>query len=427
MDKKIKTRIKNTSSYGRLLEIEVHQETVDETFTSVYAEIQKAATIPGFRRGKAPLDIIKKQHGENAHSEVIDRLVGPSYYQAVDELKLLPMGLPEISEVEVKEGNPLKFKARFDLRPKIVLKKYKSIKLKRRKEQVTDEKISEVLATLRDTHATFNVIEDRGVRTGDLACCDIICCVDDKEVRNIKDSWVLVDKDKYLPEIVSSLIDKKKEEEFSAEATLPNDYPDKILAGKKTRFKLRLKEIKEKVLSPLDDAFAATVGKFKTLGELKDAIRREIETRNEQTARLDVENQLIDALIKNTPFDAPPSLVENHLRRLMEKAKQDLKARGIDEKEIEKRDGELKENLKTTAERQVKAYLLLDEAAKAEGLTVEKAEVDKYIEAVAKSSRKTREEVEKYYEDKELIPQVEHQLLEAKTIELLLGAAEISE
>jgi FKBP-type peptidyl-prolyl cis-trans isomerase (trigger factor) len=273
----MKVEVKKVDALKRELKFEIPREKVTEAMDSVYVEIGKHAKVKGFRPGKVPRHILVTSHGQLAKDETIKKIIPQAYHDGVSQHQLNPIDMPEITDVNLKDGI-LTFTATLDIRPEVEIKKYKEIKVERKSSEVTEEEIQKTLDFFK---------KGRG---------------EDKEVT-------------------------------------------------------------------IDDAFAKGMG-FPSLEEFKTALKRQLEFDKDRNNRMDVENQLVEELVKNAKLIVPESLVKRQLYHRLNDALKRLKAQGMPEEELKKKAEELKTQLEPVVEREVKVYLILEEIAKLENITI---------------------------------------------------------
>lgn len=423
----MKSKVKQIDACSTLLEIEASRETIEKAFDEVYDEISKVANIPGFRVGKAPKDMVKLSYAKAAKEEVLKRLVPEGYKKAVIEHGLTPVGAPEISDLVFEEDKPLVFKAKVETRPKFKLKTYKGLNLEKKKAAVTEEDINNTLKSLREMNAKYIAADDRPIQMGDYVVSDLDCFVDGKAVHKKRENlWLTVEKDSYIPGLSEKLVGLKKGQEVDIDAKLPEKYPDAKLAGKEARYHVVAKEIKERKLPELDDAFAKDLGK-ESLEELKKAITEELEARAKSTAEISVENQLLDKIVADNVFGVPASFVARQLDHMVEDAKKRLQERGFGKDELDKKDKEFKDKFKDDAERQIRLLFILDEIAGTEKIEATDEDVAGAYKTIAAQSGKDEGFVRDYYEREGLVDNLKDKIREGKTVKFLLDNSKITE
>jgi len=423
-----KSKLKaNAEECTVLFEIEVPKETISQAFVDVYKEIAKVANIPGFRIGKAPLELVKKQYAGDAHGEVLRRLIPEAYKTAVQDGKIEPMGLPEITDVDLKDESPLLFKAKVDTRPKIKVKDYKGIKVEKRTVAVKDEDVAKTLENLREINAKYVAVEDRPVALGDYVVADLECMVDGAPVHKKRENaWVSVEKDGLIPELHEKMAGMKKAEEREIAVMLPEKYPDAKYAKKPAVYRVKVKEIKVRVLPALDNEFAKDLGKD-TLEAVHAQIKLELERRAKANADVDMENQLLGTLVKENSFAVPASFIERQLKLMVENAKERLMSKGFKKDELDKKDAEFRAKFKDDAVRQVRLLFILDEIAKSEGIEAADDEMTSAYQSISAQTKRSEKEVRAYYEKEDLVDNLREKIREQKTIAFLLKNADVVE
>lgn len=423
----VKSKAKSIDECAVLLEIDVSKDTIDKAFEEVYEEITKVATVPGFRTGKAPKELVKKHYSKDAGSEVLKRLIPDSYRIALEEHKVLPLGFPEITDVSFEEGKHLKFKAKVEIRPKFKLKTYKGIKVEKKKPGVKDEDVTKTLENLREMSATYAPVEDRPAAMGDYVVTDMDCLVDDKPIHQTrKNLWLFLDKEHIVPGLPEGVVGMKAGDERDIDVKLPEKYPDKSVAGKSARYHVKAKEIKTRKLPDLNDEFAKTVGKD-NLEDLKKEITEELKKRSEMSSSIEMENSLLNKLMEGFTFAVPESYVKRQLDLMVEDSKRRLMQKGFRREDLDKKDSEFIEKFKEDATRQVRLLFVLDEIARGEKIEVSKEDLSNAYKAIAAQTEKTEDEVRNYYEKEGLEENLTEKIREEKTIEFLVKSADITE
>ena len=423
----VKTKAKAIEECATLFEIEVPKETIDKAFEDVYAEIAKNASIPGFRTGKAPNDLVKKHYAKEAKKEVINQVIPDAYQKAVEEHKIEPIGYPEVTDLVFEEGRPMSFKARVDTRPKFKLKNYKGIQIEKKKVPVKDEDINKALENLREYSAKYVAVEDRPIQMNDYVVTDLDCFVDGKSAHKTRENlWLYVDKDSLMSGLTEKMIGMKKGTAPDIEVTLSEKYPDKNLAGKLAKYHVNIKEIKVRTLPNIDDEFAKDVGK-ENLEQLKKTISEELEKKMKSDAEIDMENQLLNKLIDENNFAVPSNMVKRQIHLMAENAKAKLLEKGFKKEDLDKKDKELSDRFKDDASRQVKLLFILDKIASGEGIEVNDKDLESAYKAISIQSGKSEKEIKDYYEKEGLEGNLLERIREERTIEFLLKNADIKE
>lgn len=422
----MKIKYKSTQECSGCFEIEVPPETIAKAFEEVYEELSKVANIPGFRQGRAPKELVKKHYSKDARDEVLKKLIPDAYRYALDKHRIVPIGLPEISDVTFVEENVLSFKAKVDTRPQFELKDYKGIKAEKKKVDIKDEDVEKTLDNLREVNARYNAV-DRPVEMDDFTVADLECFVDGKSIHKKRENiWLSINKDAVIPGLSEKIAGMKKGEEKEIEVVLPEKYPDKSLAGKTAVYKVLVKEIKVRQLPAIDDEFAKDLGK-ENLIQLKDAIRKELIAHAEYQSAVETENKILGRLIDDNVFVVPSSFINRQLDYMVENAKRKLEEKGFKRQELDKKDEEFRAKFKDDAVKQVRLLFILDEIARTEKIEVAAEDLDKAYEEMAARSGRSISEVKEYYAKEELEDSLRDKIREGKVIEFLRKNAEIIE
>ena len=422
----MKSKLKKLKGTARELDIMLSSGEVNKALDDILEEIRKTAKISGFRPGKAPLDIVKKQYEKDAMDEVKKRLIPEAYQQALNENNLDPVSYPVISDILLDKDGALSFKAKVDVYPDVKLHKYKGLQVTKQKVILEDKELDEAILRIRNMHAEYPE-KDSHIEQGDFGICDVEAFIDGKAItKKHSNMWIEADKDSSLLGLGEKLCGMKKGDCKEIDATLPENYPDKKYAGKAATFNVEIKDVRTKRLPELNEEFAKKLEK-NSIDEMKEELRAQLLARKEYNEKVKMKNQIMEELLKKNTFDVPESMVERQLDVLVEKAQNELAQKGVDQKTIESEKDKLKESLKKDAENKVRLYFILDRIASEEKIAVEDNEVEDWIRALADSYKQPFENVKKYYEEKNLLPGLKEQLREDKTLDFLLSEASIAE
>lgn len=397
---KLKVNVKDVSACEKLLTIDVPSEIVTEEFSSFYDSVAKRARIPGFRTGHAPQHVVKIHFKEEAKQEVLKHLLSRTFYEAVKQESLPVIGYPRIDNVEFDETR-LKFKALIEMRPKMKLDKYFGLSVKCDPVVINESEISETLKRVQESQAKFETVEGREAKIGDYLICDYLLSVDGREAEKKDNEWFEIREKDYLEGFSKQLIGVKMGDVREVNVVFPKEYARKEFAGKPAQFTLTVKEMKEKKLPALDDELAKTLGDYATFEELKNVVRKDIEDHRKQDLETKLEKNLLDELIQKSKFEVPAGMVERRLEALVEEGLQTLQYQGLKKEDAEKEREQLKKNLLTEAERQVRISFLLDEIANREKIQATEEDLNLKYETISKRVRRSVQEVKAYYEQEE--------------------------
>jgi trigger factor len=408
--------VREGKAWKRTLEIEVPKEMVDEEFEAAQKKYQAQAKVPGFRKGKAPMDMVKRRFKEAIEKEVLESLVPKAYEDAVSETDLAPICMPEVKEIQFEQGTPLKFKAEIEVKPDVEVKGYTGLKVVKGIMEITDRDVEQSLDYLREDVAELHPVQ-RPAKLYDHLVVDLTKSQDGKEDK-LKNHQVFLDPHNMLKEFQKALVGAKVGEKKEFEVDYPPDFHNKKLAGKKAKYQIDVKEVKEKVLPEVNDSFAKSVGQFKTVAELKDKIKEGLVKKAEKDAEVRVRNDLMNQVIKRNPFEVPDTLFDYYMDSLIKDLKG--KQQKVDEKKI-------REEYKDIATGHIKWDLLFHQIVEKEDIQVTKEDVETWIEAFARDYKMKTEEARKFVENPSQIKRIKEELLEKKVLDFLRGSAKVKE
>jgi len=423
----VKKNVKHIEDCKKAFEIQIASDEVVKRIEDCYTRVKKVANIPGFRAGKAPRDLLEKHYGERVTKEVVEDLIADSYQTALEESGFTPLGMPSITDVKLDDKKSLSYKAEFDIRPSLSLKGYKGIKITKKKAEIKDEDIEKSIKTLQDSNAKFKDANERAVKIGDYCVCDSEVFVDDKSIVKKRESiWMPIEEKSYIPGLSAQLTGARAGDEKNVNVTLPEDFNSKEYAGRPATFKIKVKEIKERTVPQIDDEFAKDLG-YNDLVGLKESVRKILENQAERQIRQDMENQILEKLLKSTNFTVPSSLVEKQHKHLITEEERSLMRQGLKEDDIKTKKDELEKRLKPIAVRQVKTMFILDEIAHKETITVSDEEMDQAFESIAQQARQPKNKVEKHYKENKLTSSLRADIENSKVLDFLVKEATIEE
>ncbi len=385
----------------RTLAIEVEPGLFEQEKNKVLADLIKDVTIPGFRKGKAPKDVIEKRFAEEIHTEAVKAILPDAYAQAVSSENLRPIGDPMFRDIELEDDAPLKFKVELEVEPVIELEGYKDIKVEAEEVKVDDEEIDKVLESLKERYADFEPV-DRAAESTDVVVLEYIPSGDDGELdesKKVDDYPVQLGAGQLFPEFEEAVIGKKQGEKGSAEIAYPDDYKPERLAGQKVKYSFTVKEVKEKRLPEIDDAFAAKVDeKFTSLDELRKDVGGRMKEEKEEEARRKMEEAAIDKIIESNSFDVPATMIDRYKGELRKEDDKRREMAGVEAEEDEEKKKEIDELFDRIARRSIKRFFLIDRIAGLEDMKIADADVESEIENIAAGSGRPIEEIRPYFE-----------------------------
>ena len=425
----MKANVEEISSIKKKVSIEISEDQVNKEVESFYKDLGKKAKIKGFRPGKVPRDILERYFKDYVKAEVIQKLIEETYPQALSETDLHPVSPPVIDPGGFEDGKPFQYSAMIEVKPDIQLEEYTGLKIEGKKEEVKNEEVEERLKALQNLHANLKTIsEARPIQTGDYVIVDYEARLGGKPLEGGKaiDFTVEVGSGQFIPAFEEKLIGLKPEEEKEIEVSFPEDYGYQKWAGKTISFHVKIKEIKEKILPPLDDEFAKDLGDYSSFEELKVKLKGEIEKEKELALERQLKDQVVDQLLEINPFDVPESLVGEQAKAMVSDTKLRLAAQGVALKKLGVSEEKLQEDYKAMAQKQVRTFLILEKIAGAEGIAVTDEEADDRLREMSERMHQKFDVVKRYYEKNGLLPEVKAGIIRDRTLNFLLEKANIS-
>ncbi|MCB4792356.1 MAG: trigger factor [Elusimicrobia bacterium] len=424
--KDLKLNVVDTKPCLVILDVEVPQAEVSSETEKVYQELQKTLSLPGFRTGKAPMEMIRKNYVENARAKVVQNLAEKAVFSALKTKGIEPVNYPKIHELSFDFDKPFKFKMEAEKHPEFKLKDYKGIKVNKIINKITDVKVNESLDVLRERNAKLCESKSEAVDAKHFVMVDYDGYVKDVAVPELKAKDQMIDLSS--PQIIvgfkEGLSGAKKGEERSINVKFPADYPNKKLANEDVVFKVIVKEIKEKLLHPLDDEFAKDFG-FTNLAELKQRIKENLEAEEKNRQEKSVRDQIIESLLKSNAFEVPKSFVEDQLEIIKNRLSQYYKQQGIKDELWKTNFEKNKDKYLKEAEEDVRLSYIFREVIKEFKIEVSQEELNKRLETMKESNKGREKEVEKYFsENKE---KISASLKEEKIFDFLIENAKIKE
>ncbi len=369
------------------LEISVPVAEVEQETERVVADIQKKVKLPGFRPGKAPVSLVKSRFAPDIRQDVLEKIVPKAFRAAVDKEHLEVVGTPDITDVHFHKGEPLKFKAEFEVAPTFELGDYRGIVVNYNEPQVSDEDIAKRLEEIREQKAEFVNEDPRPLADGDYAMVSLESLSGVQPKISQDEISLKIGDEGTMPAFSENLRGVSPDESREFDVTYPEDYERKNLAGKTVRFRATVKAVRRKEKPELNDEFAKDLGDYQTLDDVREAIRTAILRDREHHAQEDAKHQLIDKLVDAHDFPVPKAYVERQIEINVDNQLRTLAAQGIDPRTIKLDWNKVRENQREKATRDVRASLLLDKIGEREAINATQDEVDKEVQRIARQQR----------------------------------------
>jgi trigger factor len=375
----------------REVELEIPAENVQKATEKVARDIARVARVPGFRPGKAPITLIRRRFADDIQGEVVQSLVPEYLEKALDEKKMTPVTRPEVDQVQFKEGEPLKFRAVFEVLPDFELGDYKNLQVSIDEIKIGDEQVEKTLEEMRERGASYVPVEGRPAKDGDYVLLKLIGTpAGGGEPVQADNILCHLGGEETLESFTENLRGANPGETKQFESRYPDDYPDQKLAGKTYNYSVDVQGIKEKKLPELNDEFAKDAageqGGVTTLEELRKKIRENLDAAREQEQTSQAREKILEQLVKQHDFPVPEALIEGQMDVRLERVVRSLAAQGVDPRAVNVDWVSLRRKQRDNAINDVKAELLLDRIATAENIEATDEDVDKEFATLAERS-----------------------------------------
>jgi len=412
------------------LSLELESDRVSRAYEMACRQLSHQVRIPGFRPGKAPRMIIEKTIGEeNIKRETLERLVPELINEALFKENLDIITAPEYSNFEFKLGQPLKFDAKFEVRPEVTLGNYKEIEVNVPEVNLPADALERALANVAETKASLKTVEGKPVEMGNTVVIDFECRVDGNVIDGGKADGMLLEvkEGSFLPGFCEQLVGKKTGEKFTVKATFPADYRRKEIAGKEAEFAVDLKEIRQKFTPEIDDELAKTVG-HENLAALKDSVLAELDEVVKQENEARAQRMVVEAVAHLATVDIPETMVERERELLIGQVRRYIEQGGQAWEEFEGTDDykQMIESKMGEARQRVLTSLVLGAVVREEKLTVNDEEMIPYLADLAMRYNLRPDQFEEFAGNEEVRRQVAEEVLTGKVVELLIGKAKIN-
>ena len=411
------------------LEITVEAQKFEEAIKSVFNKNAKYFSIPGFRKGKAPYQIVEKTYGAQIfYEDAFNEIAGDAYVKALEENKVDAVSKPEIDIVQIEKGKDLIFTAVVATKPEVTLGKYKGIEIKKIEYNVSDEDVEHELNSMAEKNARLVSVEDRAVESGDITVIDFEGFVDGKafEGGKAENHELTIGSNTFIPGFEDQIIGMKLEEEKEINVKFPEEYFSANLAGKDAIFKVKLHEIKKKEMPEINDELAKDISEFDTIDELKNSIREKQEEQNKTRAKYETEDEVVKTVCEKAEVEIPAGMIETEIDHMAQDIETRLSYQGMKLEQYLKMMNKTMEDFrnenKEQAENAVKSRLVLEAVGKDANIEVTEEEISAKIKEMAENYGRKEEDVK---DNPELVKYVGDNLKVEKTINFLVENAKI--
>jgi trigger factor len=428
----MKTEVIDISPTRKELRIEIDAERIRAELDRVSSEFARYATVPGFRRGRAPQAIVRQRFKKEIRGEVLGELIPRALGEALQQQPFSVIGEPQLrfenaESLEQLGAEPLAIHAAIEVLPEIALGQYKGLELARRTRPVKEEEIDEVIASMREASSSLVPVEDRGAQAGDIVTVNFRGrFVNEPEAEEIKvdEVDVQIGDEETLPEFTENLMGVRPDEERTFKVKYPENFKASGLAGKEVEYTAQIIAVRRKEMPELDDEWARSMGEgVNTLEELRERIRERLASYARDEAERRLRDEAMQKLLATHQFEAPKTLVQQEMRQLFEATIRRMIELGLDPRNPEIKWDEIRATLEKQAEENVRAELLLERIAEAEGIAISDEEIEEEIKRLAQAAGEPVERVRAALTKSEAQPSIASGLRQRKAMNLIIENA----
>lgn len=430
----MEVRVEDAGGCRKVLHIEVPEDAVSPEYRGVLKEYSHAARIPGFRKGKAPENVVEKRYEAEIHQDTKDRLVPRAYREALDSRGIRPVAIIEVSDVELEKGRGLTFKATVDVAPDFKLPRYRKIALRGEKHDVADKDVEDALQRTRERFGRFEDVEGREVREGDLVNVDYSGTIDGSPVSDIApdcrgigggtDFWALAGDPEFLPGFAKGIAGAAIGDVKTMDVVFSHDYHVASVAGRNAVYEFTVKALRERRIPELDEEFLKRMG-AESVEDLRQKIREELETAGETAEKERLKGEIARHLLGKTRFDSPQSLVEQKTNAIARDIVQRMAMQGGTREQIEARRDDILNTAQQSSADRVKLGYILDRIADEEGIETSGEDLDERLNGMAARYGVTVERLRAEMEQREAMDGIKSEVRAAKTLDFLLENAKV--
>jgi trigger factor len=412
------------------LQIELPPEEVSKEWDVIANSFARFAKIPGYRPGKAPRAVIEKRFRKEIQDELTKKLVSKSYHEAIEQEQLRVASLANIEDVQLSEDKSMRFRATVVTAPEFELPEYKNIPVQLPETTVSEPEIDAAVERLRDQSADFVDVPGRGLEMEDFAVIDFEGSSDGKPISEIapqasknlhggKKFWLRLASDNFLPKFCEQIVGQKPDETRTVTVDFATDFPVKELAGKQANYSVTLREIKQKILPALDDAFAAKLIPEKSLSDLHKIIEHDLAHEKEHERERAKEGQVVKYLHERIQFELPPALLKTETRRILGELVQRNRERGVTDEMLKDKEKELIESAAGLAAHRLKTNFILHRIAERENIKVSREDINARLREEAARYNIPVEKMRKELQEHDGVDAFAEQILLGKTLDFL--------
>jgi len=426
----MKITVEKTSEVERKLSIEVPWDKYQEELDRQLGQIRKGSTLKGFRKGKAPMEMVRRIYSEDASKDAVNALAGEAVRDALAEHELKPFGSPYLTDVNTEENKSVNMEAIVELEPTFDLADYSALELIKPGTEVNDDEVDKFLQNMRQNQAdTVSVEEKRGLKDGDVANVDFTGTMGGEPVEDLNgtDYLLHIGSSETVPGFEEQIVGMEAGQKREFELTFPEDFFKPELAGQVIHFDIHLKDIRELQLPELDDEFAKDQGEFKDLEELRDSIRENMSRMKASDSEKALRRNLTNRLVNDNVFEVPPSLADRELRRIIQEYGDNMIKSGLENDKVREAILENEEHLKKTAAETIRLLYIITQIAEKEDIEASEEDIRDVVTGMAARVGKPEEDLMEEYSKDGTLSEIGFNIVREKVFTLLLEKANITE
>jgi trigger factor len=369
------------------LEVEIPVEDVKSETGRVLEDLQKRVRFPGFRPGKAPASLILKNYSDDVRQRVLEKLIPKALQKEFENQNLRVVGTPNVSDVHFHDDQPVHFKAEFEVYPEFELKDYRGISVPYHDPEVSEEDLDKRIEDIRNEKATYVNIDPRPLQDGDFAVLSLESLAGVQPRVQSDEMMLEIGGEDSLEGFTENLRGMSPDEVKEFEVTYPEDYGQERLAGKVVKFRAKVKGVRKKELPELNDEFAQDLGDYRTMDELRTAVKKSLFDNRQEEAQREAKDKIVEQLVDALEFPVPDTFIDRQIENRVDQRLRTLAGQGVDPKSLNLDWESIKEAQREPALREVKASLILSRIAERESIVATRDEVDKHVERIARQQR----------------------------------------
>lgn len=428
--------VENLPNCITTLRVEVPADKVNQAWDTVTHDYAQYAKIPGYRQGKAPRSVIENRYKKEIRQEVEKKLLSESCREAISEKKLRVISLADVQDVEIGADKTMRFTATLVTAPEFELPEYKSIPVALKPTEVTDKEVDDALETIREQQADFVDI-DRELALEDFTVIDYTGTIDGKPVNEAvpsagkplagnTDFWIKLTPEAFFPGFANHLVGAKIGDTRTFDIEVPADFAIKDLGGKKISYSVTIKGLKQRNLPELNDEFAGKLVDGKTLAEIRDLIKGDLERQKKNEQESDKRNQIMESLLSKVECELPDNMVRYETKRILNDLVRENQARGVADNVLKDNEKEIVQTATKGARERLRGSFILLRIAEKEGIKVTKEEFNERIEMMAMRYQMPKDKLIKELSDRDALDQVNEEILTGKTLDFLASNASVA-